>query len=229
MNSPKTIVDSLFIGSLKTLSPDGQGQQTGIYKHSISSAQVNELGLIGDVQADQRVHGGVEKAVHQYALSSYATIITQYPELKDIAIAGSIGENISSPNMDDRNVYIGDIYHIGSVIVQVSQPRSPCWKINHRFDKHQLSKFIADNYISGWYYRVLQAGEINEGDSITRLERFNDSLSVAGFLEIVTSQRPTYEMLAQAAACHGLNVDWKVRLEHRMSYLSKNTLSTKNK
>ncbi len=229
LNSPETVVDALFIGTLQTLSPEGQGQQTGMYKHSIPNAKINDLGIIGDVQADKRVHGGIEKALHQYAQSSYATIISQYPELKDIAIAGSIGENITGPNMDDRNVYIGDIYQIGPVMVQVSQPRSPCWKINHRFNTPQLSKFIADNYITGWYYRVLQSGVIKVGDPISLLERLNDSLSIARFLEIVTSQRPSYEMLAQAAGCQGLNVDWKIRLEHRMSYLSKNTLLAINK
>lgn len=214
-----TIVEALYLGTLQIL-PDGQ--QTGIYKHSIQTAHVNELGIIGDIQADKSVHGGAEKALHQYALASYATIISQYPELKDIAIAGSIGENISSQNMDDCNVYIGDIYHIGSVILQVSQPRSPCWKINHRFNTHLLSKFIADNDITGWYYRVLQTGEIKVGDSITLIERFDDSLSIARFLEIVTSHRPTPEILAQAANCHGLALEWKNRLDHRMSYLRKN-------
>ncbi len=215
-----TIVEALYVGTLQTLAPEGQ--QTGIYKHSIQTVNVNSLGLIGDVQADKRVHGGIEKAVHQYALSSYATIIAQYPELKDIAIAGSIGENISSQNMDDGNVHIGDIYQIGSVTLQVSQPRSPCWKINHRFDTHLLSKFIAEHYITGWYYRVLQAGEIKVGDSITLLERFTANMSIARFNKIVTSHPPTFDMLKLAANCQGLSEDWRNRLIHRLDYLEKN-------
>jgi MOSC domain-containing protein YiiM len=216
------LVEGLYVGSLQTLAPEGQ--QTGIYKTPTSHVAVNHLGIIGDVQADKRIHGGVEKALHQYAQSSYATIIAQYPELTDIAVVGSIGENISSPLLDDHNVHIGDIYAIGTTLVQVSQPRSPCWKINHRYDTDMLSKFLAERHISGWYYRVLQDGEISVGDGIILRERFADSMSVADFSAIVTSHRPALATLLSAARCHGLAPEWKTRLENRCGYLAKNQL-----
>ena len=216
------IIDGLYVGSLKTLAREGQ--QTGIYKQRVESVQVNSLGIIGDVQADKRVHGGVEKALHQYAQSSYAQIHAHYPELAEVAVIGSIGENISSPVLDDQSVYIGDIYAIGSVIVQVSQPRSPCWKINHRFDTDLLSKFIAEQHICGWYYRVLQDGQISVGDAIILQQRFSDSLAVGEFSRIATMHRPPLETLALAAACHGLAPEWKTRLQHRCEYLAKHIL-----
>lgn len=220
---PETaVVEGLYVGSLQTLAPEGQ--QTGIYKQRVEQVSVNHLGIIGDVQADKRVHGGVEKALHQYALSSYALIRAEYPTLADTAIAGSIGENISSHILDDQNVYIGDIYRIGTTLVQVSQPRSPCWKINHRFDTDMLSRFIAERHISGWYYRVLEDGQMTVGDPIVLEERFADSLSIAEFSTIVTSHRPALATLARAAACPALAPDWQARLQHRCEYLAKNLL-----
>ncbi|WP_410210906.1 MOSC domain-containing protein [Aquirhabdus sp.] len=213
------VVEALYVGKLQTLMPEGQ--QTGIFKDPTPSAEINELGIVGDIQADKRVHGGIDKALHQYALSSYKAITDHYPELSGIAVAGSIGENISSQSLEDTNVHIGDIYEIGSVIVQVSQPRSPCWKINHRFDTHLLSQFIAEHCITGWYYRVLRSGQIHVGDPIKALERFDQSLSITEFNRIVTSHRPLPEVLAQAAQCPGLALDWKNRLDHRIEYLNK--------
>jgi MOSC domain-containing protein YiiM len=220
LNLQESVVEALYAGTLQTLMPEGQ--QTGIFKDPISSAQINEFGIIGDIQADKRVHGGVDKALHQYALNSYQVIAQHYPDLTHVAIAGSIGENISCQGLDDTNVFIGDIFEIGSVIVQVSQPRSPCWKINHRFDTHLLSKFIAEHYITGWYYRVLRIGQITVGDTIKPLERLHESLSIAQFNKIVTCHRPLPDVLAQAANCPRLAPDWKNRLDHRLEYLNKN-------
>ncbi len=215
-------VEGLYVGSLQTLAPEGQ--QTGIYKRRVEQVDVNALGMIGDVQADKRVHGGVEKALHQYALSSYAKIRDQYPTLERLAVAGSIGENISSSLLADDNVSIGDIYRIGTVLVQISQPRSPCWKINHRFDTELLSRFIAEQHIAGWYYRVLEHGQIKIGDLIILQQRFSNSLSVAEFSRIVTSHRPPLAALALAAACTGLAADWQTRLQHRCAYLAQQGL-----
>ena len=141
-------VSGLYRGSLQSLEPEGQ--RTGIFKEAIQSAEVDEEGILGDHQADRRFHGGLEKALHQYALASYEKIGSEYPVLKGIAVPGSIGENISSPSLSDSTVCIGDVYRIGGVLVQVSQPRSPCWKINHKFGIDKLSLFIERQRITGW-------------------------------------------------------------------------------
>jgi len=100
---------------------------TGIYKQSVDNVSVDELGILGDIQADKRFHGGPEKALHQYALSSYEKIIKRYPLLHKQAKPGAIGENLSATKMNEHNVCIGDIYHLGSAILQVSSPRIPFW------------------------------------------------------------------------------------------------------
>ncbi len=211
-------ITGLYSGSIKFLEPDGE--KTGIYKDPIDLAKVDRNGIIGDIQADRRFHGGPEKALHQYSIHSYEKIIEAFADLKQIAIPGSIGENISSTNLNDSNVNIGDVYRIGTVLVQVSQPRSPCWKINARFECHRLAKFIAQNQITGWYYRVIEHGTMTAGDEIQMQERQEHSVSVGEFTQIVTQHRPLPEMLEKLINTPKLNLEWKTRLQKRLEYLS---------
>ncbi len=210
-------VDALFAGTIRTLEPEGQ--RTGIYKQVISVARVSREGIDGDQQADRRFHGGPEKALHQFAHSSYETIITTYPELEGVAIVGSIGENISVKDMADSTVCIGDIYRMGEVTLQVSQPRNPCWKINHRFNIDTLSLFIEKQHISGWYYRVLECGKMELGDEVVLLERPGNDMSIARFSKITRHHRPNLEELESAANCPGLCPELQQRLEQRLNYL----------
>ena len=218
-----TTISALYCGSIKFLKPEGE--KTGIYKDPVESAQIDENGIIGDIQADKRFHGGPEKALHQYSIYSYQQITQQFDELEGIAVAGSIGENISSADLDDTNVYIGDIYKIGEVVVQVSQPRTPCWKINSRFDNSKLAKFIAQQQITGWYYRVVENGLMKVGDEIELLERQNETASIKTFTQITLQHRPSLEELNLLINISGLNLEWKARLENRRDYQRNNTTS----
>lgn len=130
MSVPITVT-ALYKGRLRPLPPEGR--RTGIFKDPIERADVTKEGIVGDHQADRRFHGGPEKALHQYAQISYERIVSEFPELEGTAVPGSIGENISSSHLTDESICIGDIYRIGDVLAQVSQPRSPCWKINHKY------------------------------------------------------------------------------------------------
>lgn len=212
-----TMITALYAGALRTLEPEGQ--QTGIFKEPIEVADVTEEGIIGDHQADRRVHGGPEKALHQYALQSYEIMVSKFPELQGIAVPGSIGENISSLQLTESTVYIGDSYRIGNILVQVSQPRSPCWKINHKYGVEKLSLFIERQHITGWYYRVLETGRVHVGDEIKLVERPNESVSVAHFLTITKQHRPNLEALDTLIRCEGLNNEWKAKLKNRRKYL----------
>lgn len=213
-----TTITTLYAGNLRTLEPEGQ--QTGIYKEVIQQAEVNKTGIIGDHQADLRIHGGVEKALHQYARNSYLKIIEAYPLLKGCAVPGSLGENISAPDMTEQTVCIGDIFRMGEVLVQVSQPRRPCWKINHRFHTSRLSVFIEQQRINGWYYRVLETGKMQIGDTISLVDRFNEGVSVDHFLTVANQHRPNLQQLEVLAHCKGLNSDWAERLKQRQTYLA---------
>lgn len=203
-------VTGLFCGSKKTIG--AKLSPTGIYKSAVERAEVGQLGIVGDVQADARVHGGPEKALHQFSLLSYQKIIQRYPLLHKRLIAGSIGENISANHMNEHNVCIGDIYQFGAITLQVSAPRIPCWKIDAKFAQPGLSQFIALCHLSGWYYRVLEPGEIQVGDQIELTLRLNPQLTVRRFLEIIQLKTLDETTRGVIAFTEGLDPQWRIKL-----------------
>lgn len=208
----------LFIGNLRALPPEGQ--LTGIYKLPTTDAiAVIPLGLTGDYQADKRVHGGTEKAIHHHAAENYAVLARQYPQCADQFIAGSLGENLSTHGLHEHNVCIGDIFQVNNCVLQVSQPRSPCWKINHKFDLEHAATFIQHQYITGWYYRVLQTGQLQAGDTLTLAKRPNADLTIAHFWQCVLEHRPDVAVITQISQAVGLAPQWQQRLKDRAAWL----------
>lgn len=191
---------------------------SGIWKTAVEQVTVNSLGIIGDIQADKRYHGGVEKALHQYAVENYAVLAQHYPLLAAQFKAGSLGENLSASGMTEQNVYIGDIFRVGGVTLQVSEPREPCSKINTKFANKSLVKFIAQQYIYGWYYRVLEQGEIRVGDKIELLERPN-SISMYEFLKRFNATQVAPELLEELVQCQGLSALWQNKVQQKLAAL----------
>jgi MOSC domain-containing protein YiiM len=187
---------------------------TGIYKQSVQQVSVHELGVIGDIQADKRFHGGPEKALHQYALSSYEKIIKRYPLLHNKAKPGMIGENLSATHMNEHNVCIGDIYKVGSSILQVSSPRIPCWKIDAKFNQPDLNKYISQHRLNGWYYRVLQAGNITLNDEFLLQQRPNTHVTVDTMLKVICGKAEA-AIVELAINAIGLDPEWQKRLQNK--------------
>jgi len=211
-------VQALYAGQAKILEPSGD--RTGIYKTAITQAVVGELGIEGDVQVDKRYHGGPDKALHQFAVNSYARIIEQFPSLEDAAVQGSIGENLTIAAMDEYSVCIGDIYRLGEVTVQVSEPRQPCWKINAKYGVEKLTEYIDQERMAGWYYRVLESGLINVGDEIVLLERPNQEITIDYFNLIKNQHRPSLDELVSLVNAVGLAAGLKKRLQERCDFFN---------
>jgi len=204
----------LFTGTTRPIG--SKNSPSGIDKRPVAEVEVDYLGIKGDIQVDKRYHGGPERALHQYALLSYETIIKRHPLMHRRAIPGSIGENITASLMHDKNVNIGDIYRIGQVDVQVSSPRIPCWKIEEKLNQHGLVDFIAKQQITGWYYRVLKEGVVATGDNITLLSRVNPSLSVATFVKQHFDSNTSKDTLQGLSQAQGLDPEWQDKLNRRM-------------
>ncbi|KAH6665908.1 phenoxybenzoate dioxygenase subunit beta [Plectosphaerella plurivora] len=133
--------------------------------------KVSRLGLEDD-EHDPTFHGGVDKAVHGYCSSHYPGWQSEYPEAASRFVPGGFGENLVMARMNERNVCIGDVFSVGtSVLLQVSLPRQPCFKLNHRFQLKNFAPRTKDSSRTGWYYRVLREGEVKAGDPITLVER----------------------------------------------------------
>ncbi len=208
----------LYVGRAQPLPEDGRS--SGIIKHRIDGpVAVTELGLMGDQQADLRVHGGPEKALHQFSRSSYDRLAAVFAEQSGQLVPGSIGENISTEHFDESSVCIGDVFALGSARVQVSQPRSPCWKIDARYGREGICAAVAKHGIAGWYYRVLDGGRVQVGDALALLERNPKPLSLADFHRLARTHRPSPADLFEVADTPGLNPQWGERIRARARWL----------
>lgn len=210
MNSTAT----LFMGGIRPLPPDNK--PTGIFKSEIvMPAWVGKEGLTGDAQADRRVHGGPDKALHQYPVAHYARLAAAFPDVTELLVPGSIGENLSVPSWDESHICIGDTFRLGDAVIQVSQPRAPCWKIDHRYGVDGMAKLIDDEGITGWYFRVLEEGSVEPGCSFELIDRMSPEVTVQDLLAVWRAHRPEPGQLERLAATPGLAENWCKKLLDR--------------
>lgn len=213
-----TLVGRIFVGGIAPLPPEGH--PTGIFKHAVGApVMLGVEGLAGDAQADRRVHGGPFKALHHYAAENYARLRNAFPDKADLFVPGSLGENVSTIGWDEDTVCIGDIFRIGQATVQVSQPRQPCWKINHKFGIDELMRFVAEHCVAGWYYRVLAGGKIAAGDRFDLIERNAEPVTLRRLWFAQREHRPDLAELARLRDTPGLSPDWVRKLEERIAWL----------
>ena len=202
----------------------GDGRATAIYKQPVGGrVRIGWQGMEGDVQADRRFHGGIEKALHHFPLENHRRLARQFPEQAQQFVAGAIGENISTEGQDEADTCIGDVYALGDARIQVCQPRTPCWKIDARFGREGISQHIAEHGMAGWYYRVLAQGEVQVGDDFALLERNADAVSLAQLWQASRTRRPQIDALQRIADSKGLTEAWRQKLLQRMDWLRRNS------
>ena len=192
------LIDSILIGPAVPL----RGlEHSAIAKAPVyGTVNVTFCGLTGDQQADLTVHGGPEKAIHHYPRDHYAMWLEKMPDHPLLAQAGAFGENISTLGMTEETVCIGDRYRIGTAIVEVSQPRQPCWKQGHRMGWTTLPRLMVRERKAGWYYRVIEQGAVAAGDRLELLERVHPEWTVARVFALVIGG----EGKADTGACRTL-------------------------
>jgi MOSC domain-containing protein YiiM len=201
----------LFAGGIRPLPPGNE--PTGIFKRACEApVWLGREGLANDAQADRRVHGGPVKALHQYPDVHYALLAQTFPAAAPALVPGSLGENLSVEGWNEDNVAIGDIFRLGSALIQVTQPRSPCWKIDRRFGVEGMTRFIDDRALTGWYYRVLDAGEVAPGCAFERVERPAPQATVRLVFELRKGTRGGRAELEAFAATPGLSPSWAEKL-----------------
>jgi len=159
--------------------PD-DGEPSAIDKRPVSArVRVRALGLEGDEQGNLAVHGGPDKAIHHYAQDHYAWWRERLGDHPLLAGPGAFGENVSTLGMTDETVCIGDRYRFGSALVEVSHGRQPCFKLDRRFGGLPIGAVMVKARCAGWYYRVIEEGEVAAGDGMDLTERPYPEWSVA--------------------------------------------------
>lgn len=210
---------SLFIGGISAF--PGNGRPTGMFKHPLTTAALlGPEGFAGDQQGDRSVHGGPEKAVHLYPASHYARLAAAFPQVAGQLLPGSLGENISCATLDESRVHIGQVFHLGGATLQVCQPRNPCWKIDARFGVEGMAAFIAEQRLTGWYFRVLQPGTVAPDATLRGMPPPDGASSLAAAMLLWQAHRPTPQALSELAATRGIASGWQKKINERAAWLA---------
>jgi MOSC domain-containing protein YiiM len=171
------VLHTVRVGVPRTID-DEEPWATAFYKSDVSGRLMLEReNLVGDRQADLTVHGGPDKAVCVYSADHYDDWRREV-RVPD-AGPGWFGENFTVAGATEQTVAIGDIYRVGGAVVQVSQPRGPCWKLAHRWNRPEMVKLVVRSGRSGWYFRVLEVGYVAAGDTLTLVERLDERWTIA--------------------------------------------------
>ncbi|WP_293700033.1 MULTISPECIES: MOSC domain-containing protein [unclassified Sphingopyxis] len=166
----QTPILAVLVGKVRAFR--GENEPSAIGKQPVEHAvAVGALGLAGDEQADRAVHGGIDKAIHHYPADHYAGWRQQLGDVPLLDTPGAFGENISTTGLDESNVFLGDRFRLGTALVEVSQARQPCWKLDHRFGTKGVMAQVVKTRRTGWYYRVLEPGQVRAGDTLELVER----------------------------------------------------------
>jgi MOSC domain-containing protein YiiM len=164
-------VISVHVGMPRRLD-DSDPWFTGIFKSPVTGpVTLNKRNLEGDAQADLRVHGGPNKAVMAYSAENYPIWRSELGLSEEQFPFSAFGENLTVSGLNEETVCIGDVHQIGTARLQVSQPRSPCWKLARKWMMPDLPKRVVLTKRSGWYYRVLEEGALQAGDDVRLIER----------------------------------------------------------
>ena len=193
------------------------GSRSAIAKTPVQGpVHVGPLGLDGDEQGDPLVHGGPDKAVHQYAQEHCAPWRAELGALPVLAAPGAFGENIASTGMTEHTVCLGDQVRVGSVLLEVSQSRQPCWKLNDRFGLPSMARRVQDSGRTGWYYRVLQPGTLQAGDALVLVARPFPEWTLARAIGVLYHQ-PFDAAVLQALAVLPLTPSWQRLVQQRLA------------
>lgn len=195
-------VVSLNVGKPKTVEYRNQQLSTGIYKLPVAGpVALHAEGFDGDGQADLVNHGGPDKAVCVYPLEHYAFWEEQLGRKLDYS---AFGENITARGLLETEVCIGDVYEIGTTLLQVSQPRFPCFKLSQKHGPADMPARVLSTGYSGFYFRVLREGQLAAGDRIVKRESGAGSFPVKRVLYFMEHGRKDQSGLAELARLESL-------------------------
>lgn len=199
---------SVNIGLPREVTWKGKTISTGIFKEPVNDrVMVRALNLDGDGQADLTVHGGLDKAVYVYPFEHY-----DYwrDELSDTELTmGIFCENFTVTGFKEEKINIGDLFQIGSVELMVTQPRMPCYKLGIRFGRPDMVRRFLASRRTGFYFRVLQEGEVVAGDTLELVSRDSNNITVADITQLYVREQTNPELMHRAAQLEALPASWR--------------------
>lgn len=206
---------AINIAKVQTVEYRGRWIETGIFKSpSVGAVPVVRDGFEGDVQVDRKNHGGWDKAVYAYTQENYrhwesVHCVQEYPH-------GQFGENLTVTGMPDDGIHVGDIFSVGQSVMQVTQPRVPCFKLGIKFGN---PRFVADFLVSGrtgFYLRVLEEGLMQAGDTVLLREADPRRVSIRDAMHAWISGPTQQEWIEKVLAINALSAAWRNDLTQRL-------------
>ncbi|WP_263144451.1 MOSC domain-containing protein [Pseudomonas sp. RIT-PI-AD] len=206
-------VQGVFIGKAEEL---GGGLCSAMDKRRVEHRLwLWPQGLGGDEQGDPRFHGGPERALHHYPAEHYAYWRRRYPQVAWDAPA--FGENLSTLGLTEDHVCIGDLFRWGGALLQVSQPRSPCYRLNRHWTLLDLPREVQDAGRCGWFYRVIKPGFVSYAEPFELVQRSYPGLSVAQALRHYYHYPLERVGLQQLRDCAALSTRWRETAKRRLA------------
>ncbi|MEG7924656.1 MOSC domain-containing protein [Bacillus cereus] len=206
---------SLNIGLPKEVTYGGKVVHTGINKKQVKEpVYLSFVKFNGDGQADLVHHGGVDKAVCVYTGDHYPY---WEKELSQDLVYGAFGENITVSGMSEEDVCIGDTFELGQAIVQVTQPRQPCFKLAKKYNIPKLPLYFQKTGYTGFYFRVLKEGWVSSVDTLKRLQSDPKGVSVAFANRIMHKEKQNIEGVKRILEVNALSNSWRKSFEKRIS------------
>ena len=190
---------------------------TGFYKTPTSQiVSIGLEGIDGDGQADLANHGGPDKAICVYASEhfSYWRVFLKNDQMD----AGGFGENFTTEGLEETQICIGDRFQIGSAIVEVSQPRQPCWKLARRWDCKALTPEVQRTGKTGWYLRVIQPGEARAGETFQPVADgpVSSEWTIAAANKVMHEAETPKKRIQELVSVTALSQSWKEQLSKRL-------------
>jgi len=188
---------STNIGEPVTVEWRGDKVQTGIFKFGVETPVfLGREDVLNDHVLNRKYHGGVDKACYLYSADHYPFWKKKYSE--NVWQWGMFGENLTVRGLNESEIRIGDIYQVGGAVIQVSQPRQPCFKLGIRFENQAIVEDFWESSFPGVYVRVIESGNITTGDVMVLIKRNEESLSVSQVFSIFSRNRTDQELILKA-------------------------------
>ncbi|MEG4234361.1 MOSC domain-containing protein [Microcoleus sp. Pol11C3] len=199
---------SVNVGLPREVTWKGKTVSTGIFKEPVSKrVMVRSLNLDGDAQADLTVPGGLDKVIYVYPFDHYDYWQSELPDRE--FPPGIFGENFTITGLREEEVNIGDLFAIGTVKLMVTQPRLPCYKLGIRFGRPDMVKRFLASHRTGFYFRILQEGEVGAGDTLEFVSRDDNNITVADITQLYVGKEDNPELLHRAAQLEALLKTWR--------------------
>lgn len=214
------IVRSVNISLPKQVQYKDKLVSTGIFKQPVSGRiEINQFNLAGDQQVDLKNHGGEHKAVYGFSADHY--LFWQNKLALDAIAYGRFGENLTIDGLDEAQLCIGDRIQVGEALLEITQPRVPCFKLGIAFELDAMPRLFVENAATGIYFRVIETGFVAAGDKVQRITEHTEKLSVQqlfmAYFDTAMPAQTKRQILEQALEINALSSEWREKVANRLT------------